>query len=171
MTKPFVIWKFNFSKKTDVRPGISTWQTHNFNEYNMTPQKSKLIFLLPVLILTLNELIRTFLRPIYGQKKYGFLSEVLGWLPNFLASLSFMSIAIVTIIIMQGSSDKPISRKHKILFLFASSALGLTGFLLHEMSQKGTGLTFDVGDIYATIAGIFLGAALFYFMLLNKKEE
>jgi len=82
-----------------------------------------------------------------------------------------MSIAIVIVMIIQGSSDKPLSRKYKVLILFAATLIGLTGFILHEMSQKGTGLTFDISDIYATVAGIFLGASLFYFMLLNKKDE
>lgn len=137
----------------------------------MAQQKGKLVFFLPISILILNELIRTFLRPIYGQRRYGLLSEILGWLPNFLGSISLMSIAIVIVIIIQGSSDKPLSRKYKVLILFAATLIGLTGFILHEMSQKGTGLIFDISDIYATVAGIFFGASLFYFMLLNKKDE
>jgi len=137
----------------------------------MAQQKGKLVFFLPISILILNELIRTFLRPIYGQRRYGLLSEILGWLPNFLGSISLMSIAIVIVIIIQGSSDKPLSRKYKVLILFAATLIGLTGFILHEMSQKGTGLIFDISDIYATVAGIFFGAPLFYFMLLNKKDE
>jgi hypothetical protein len=135
----------------------------------MAHQKGKLIFFLPISILMLNELIRTFLRPIYGQRRYGLLSEILGWLPNFLGSISFMSIAIVIVTIIQGSSDQPLSRKYRVLFLFAAIVIGLTGFILHETSQRRTGLTFDISDIYATVAGIFLGASLFYFMLINKK--
>jgi H+/Cl- antiporter ClcA len=137
----------------------------------MTRQKSKLIFFLPALILILNELIRTFLRPIYGRRKYGLLSETLGWLPNFLAPLGFMSMAIVTVILVEGSSDKLVSKKSKLLLLFAFTIIGLTGFLVHEMTQKGTGLTFDVDDIYATVAGVFLGAYLFYLVLLKKKHK
>lgn len=133
----------------------------------MAQQKGKLVFFLPISILILNELIRTFLRPIYGQRRYGLLSEILGWLPNFLGSISLMSIAIVIVIIIQGSSDKPLSRKYKVLILFAATVIGLTGFILHEMSQKRTGLIFDISDIYATVAGIFFGASLFYFMLLK----
>lgn len=137
----------------------------------MKQQKGRLFFFLPISILILNELIRTFLRPVYGQRRYGLLSETLGWLPNFLGSISLMSIAIVIVMFIQGSSEKPFSRKYKVLFLFAATVIGLTGFILHEMSQKGTGLTFDMSDIYATVAGILLGACLFYFMLLNKQDD
>ncbi|AOM80442.1 hypothetical protein [Pedobacter steynii] len=134
-------------------------------------QKSKVIFFLPALIFITSELIRTLLRPIYGQRKYGLLSEILGWLPNFLAPLGFMSVAIAIIILAQSSSDKTISKKFKLLLLFAFTIIGLVGFLLHEMTQKGTGLTFDVNDIYATVAGVWLGVYLFYFFLLKNKEN
>lgn len=134
-------------------------------------QKKRLVLFLPALILILNELIRTFLRPIYGQRKYGLLSEILGWLPNFLAPLGFMSFAIVIVTLMEGSSDKPVSKKSKLLLLFAFTFIGLAGFLLHEMTQKGTGLIFDINDIYATVAGILLGVYLFYFILLKKNPK
>ena len=137
----------------------------------MTQQKSRLILFLPALILILNELIRTFLRPIYGQRQYGLLSDILGWLPNFLAPLGFMSIAIVIVILVQSSSGKPIPKKYKILLLFVFTIVGLTGFLLHEMTQKGTGLIFDIADIYATVAGIFLGAYLFFLLQQNNSTQ
>jgi hypothetical protein len=133
----------------------------------MTQQKSRLILFLPALILILNELIRTFLRPIYGQTKYGLLSDILGWLPNFLAPFGFMSIAIVIVIIMQDASGKPVSKKFIILLSFVFIIIGLTGFLLHEIAQRGTGLTFDMADIYATLAGIFFGACLFLLLLIR----
>jgi len=126
---------------------------------------------LPALIFILNELIRTYLRPVYGQRRYGLVSETLGWLPNFLAPLGFMSLAIVIVMLTEGSSDQLMSRKSRLLLLSAFVIIGLTGFLLHEMSQKGTGLTFDIGDIYATIAGVFLGAWLFYLVLLKNKRN
>ncbi|WP_288881794.1 hypothetical protein [Pedobacter panaciterrae] len=137
----------------------------------MTRQKNRLILFLPAIILILNELVRTFLRPMYGRKEYGLVSQTLGWLPNFLAPLAFMSIAIVIIILVEGSSDKLVSKKSKLLLLFAFAITGLTGFLVHEITQKGTGLTFDVNDIYATIAGVFFGTYLFYIILLNKKRK
>jgi hypothetical protein len=135
----------------------------------MTQQKNKLILFLPALILILNELIRSFLRPVYGQRKYGLLSDVLGWLPNFLASLGFMSIGIVLIIIVQDASGKSVPKKYKILLSFAFTIIGLTGFLLHEMTQKGTGLTFDVADIYATIAGISLGVLITKLIFIDER--
>lgn len=137
----------------------------------MTRQKSRLILFLPALILIMNELVRTFLRPIYGRREYGLLSETLGWLPNFFAPLAFMSIAIVIIILVEGSSGELVSKKSKLLLLFAFAIIGLTGFLVHEITQKGTGLTFDVNDIYATIAGVFVGVYLFYLILLKKKYK
>ncbi|ETZ22203.1 hypothetical protein [Pedobacter sp. V48] len=137
----------------------------------MTRQKSRLILFLPALILIMNELIRTFLRPIYGRREYGLLNEILGWLPNFLAPLAFMSMAIVIIILVEGSSGKLVSKKSKLLLIFAFAIIGLTGFLVHEITQKGTGLTFDVNDIYATIAGVFVGAYLFYLILLKNKYK
>ena len=56
-------------------------------------------------------------------------------------------------------------QKSKLIFFLPAL------ILLHEMTQKGTGLTFDVNDIYATVAGVLLGVYLFYFFLLKNKEN
>jgi hypothetical protein len=37
------------------------------------------------------------------------------------------------------------------------------------MTQKGTGLTFDVADIYATIAGISLGALITKLIFIDER--
>jgi hypothetical protein len=136
----------------------------------MTRLKSNLIVLLPTAIFIINELTRTFIRPTYGQRKYGLLSDILGWLPNFLGSLGFMTIAIVLVPMWQGLFNKPISKQQKVLLLLAFTIIGLLGFLLHEITQKGTGLFYDVADIYATLAGIFSGG-LIYIILFFKKEK
>lgn len=135
----------------------------------MTKTKERLFYFLPPLIFLTNEAVRTYIRPIYGQKKYGIWSEIFGWLPNFLAGLGIMTLGIGIVLFSQNISGKLLPQKTKIIILIALTATALTGLILHEVTQKGTGLYYDTQDIFATIAGVFLGVMLYYFMLLRNK--
>ena len=133
----------------------------------MNKLKLALIIFLPTLIILTNELVRTFIRPIYGQMKFGWLSDFLGWLPNFLGSLSFMVIPILAVVMVINHSKELLSKRALIALLIGWSILGLAGFIIHEINQDGTRLFYDINDIYATFAGIFLGDILYYTFLLR----
>ena len=135
----------------------------------MTKTKERLFYFLPPLIFLTNEAVRTYIRPIYGQKKYGIWSEILGWLPNFLAGFGIMALGIGIVLFSQNISDKTVPKKTKTIILITLTATALTGLILHEVTQRGTGLYYDTQDIFATIAGVFLGVMLYYFMLLRNK--
>ena len=135
----------------------------------MAKTKERLFYFLPPLLFLTNEAVRTYIRPIYGQKKYGIWSEILGWLPNFLAGLGIMALGIGMVLFSQSISDKTVPKKTKTIILIALTAIALTGLILHEITQKGTGLYYDNQDIFATIAGVFLGVVLYYLVLLRNK--
>ena len=137
----------------------------------MTKSQKRYYSLLPTGILICSELIRTYIRPIYGLKKFGMISEILGWLPNFLAPLGFITIGIPIVILIEDISSKQITKRQSILLLIALTVVGLLGFIGHEVTQKGTGLFYDVNDIYATCIGIFFGALLFYWAIIRAKKS
>jgi len=134
----------------------------------MNKRNKNIFFLLPIILIFGNELIRTFIRPKYGKKEFGLISEILGWLPNFLAAFGFLTMGISLIIIAQDVSQKQLTKKQGYLMLIVLVIIGLIGFLGHELTQKGTGLVYDVNDIYATIVGIALGSFLFYWAILKQ---
>lgn len=137
----------------------------------MTKTKERLFYFLPPLIFISNELIRSHIRPIYGQKKYGIWSEILGWLPNFLAGFGILALGIGILLFSQNISDKKMLRKTRIVALIAISIIALSGLILHEITQKDTGLYYDTQDISATVGGVLLGVVLYYFMLLRKPSN
>lgn len=136
----------------------------------MTKSQKRFFSVLPAIILISSELIRTYLRPVYGLKKYGVISEILGWLPNFLAPLGFITIGITVVILMEDISSKQFTKQQSILLLMALSVVGLLGFIGHEVTQKETGLVYDVNDIYATCVGTLFGALLFYWTIIRPKK-
>lgn len=136
----------------------------------MTKTTSRIFQFLPAIIFIGNELIRTYLRPIYGQKKYGIISHVLGWLPNLLAGFGMMTLAISVIILVQMLDAKTLSTKMKWLVLTVCAVVSLAGLILHEIFQKNTGLHYDVQDILASIAGVAIGVVAYYFVLLRETK-
>lgn len=137
----------------------------------MTKTATRIFYVIPTLIFIINEGIRTYIRPIYGQKKYGLISEILGWLPNFLAGLGLMTLGITIVLLTQHITNQGISLKAKVILLVIISAVALTGLILHEISQKDTGLYYDSQDIFATIAGVVLGGILYFLVLLKPGIE
>ncbi|RZJ72281.1 hypothetical protein [Flavobacterium sp.] len=133
----------------------------------MSKTTTRFIYFLAPLVFIGSEIIRTFVRPEYGKAKYGLLAETLGWLPNLLAGFAIMALAVSGLQLYQDAVSKTVSRNHRILLLLASSAIALTGLILHEIFQKGTGLYYDVNDIVATVAGVLIGA--FYFFLVHLR--
>lgn len=64
------------------------------------------------------------------------MSDILGWLPNLLAAFGFMAISIVIINLVENITEKSVPKKYKILTLLFFTITGLTGFILHEITQK-----------------------------------
>jgi len=137
----------------------------------MTKTTSRIFQVVPALVFIGNELIRTYVRPIYGQKKYGILSEVLGWLPNLLAGFGIITLAIAVIILVQIIDTKALSTRMKWLVLILSAFIALAGLILHEVFQKNTGLYYDIQDIIASITGVALGMITYYFVLLRNNDN
>lgn len=135
----------------------------------MTKSTKRFFLLLPAIIIIANEVIRTYIRPIYGKQEFGIISEILGWLPNFLASLGFITIGISLAILIQDISNKPLTKKQSILVLSIFIVIGLLGFIGHEINQKETELFYDLNDIYATVIGVLAGSLLFYFTIIKNK--
>ena len=134
----------------------------------MTKRNKNILFLLPIFTIFGNEWIRTFIRPKYGKKEFSLISEILGWLPNFLAAFGFLTMGVSLIIILQDASQKQLTKRQGNLVLIVLVLMGLIGFIGHEVTQKGTGLIYDINDIYATFAGIALGSFLFYWAILKQ---
>ena len=134
----------------------------------MTQTQKRFFSLLPILLIVGNELVRTYIRPLYGKEEFGLLSVILGWLPNFLAPLAFMTLGILLVILLQDLLNKPITRRVSLFLLGVFILFGLVGFIGHEVTQKGTGLFYDVHDIYATLGGLFVGSVIYYYRLLSS---
>lgn len=134
----------------------------------MTKTNKRLLYILPAFLFILNEAIRSFIRPIYGQKKYGLINEILGWLPNLIAGLSILSLSIAAILLLEDIKEEKIAHKIKIILLIGMCLITLGGLILHEITQKNTGLYYDSHDILATFAGVALGSLLYYFVFLRE---
>ena len=128
------------------------------------PATNRWLSLLPAAVFISNELIRTYVRPVYGRRQYGLLSTVLGWLPNFLAAFGFMALglAVMRLVLHQY----PATVRYRGWVLAGLVVVCLAGFGQHEFAQQGTGLYYDLNDLYATAAGTALGAALYFGVLL-----
>ena len=129
---------------------------------NITTKKisKKLFTFLPAIIFISDELIATYIRPVFGLRKFGLISNILGWLPNFNAGLGMTLLGGIIISEVVNKVKVKIEVKLKIaLILFV---LIMTIFLLvrHEINQIGTGLCYDIADIYATIIGSILGTLI-----------
>ena len=132
--------------------------------------RKSLFYLLPAFIFISNELIRTYIRPEYGKKKYGLISEILGWLPNLLAGFGIMAFAVGIVVFIEELNSKKFEQKLKVIGLFFTTLVSGTGLIIHEISQKSGGLYYDFDDIIATIVGIFFGIILYYIALLRSKQ-
>lgn len=124
----------------------------------------------PLILFATSNLIITKIRPVYGLKKFGIISDILGWLPNFVSSFGFMLLGIVIFKISFQIRKKNWSKKNGIIFSTIWTIICLLGFTINEFSQKGTKLYFDVNDIFATIASTFLGSIIAYRQLINVKQ-
>ena len=127
------------------------------------PSKSNndsLFSFIPAIIFISDELIATYVRPVFGLKKYGAASTILGWLPNFNAGLGMTILGGIIVSGIIRRSKLEVSGKVKIML--KSIVLVGTLFLLirHELNQKETGLYYDINDIYATIAASILGTLI-----------
>lgn len=135
----------------------------------MTTNQKSIFFFIPISIFVLNEVIREYLRPVYGQQKYGWISSVLGWLPNFLAAWGVIALGASVLLMIYEFSTVRFSRRAIMLYVASVNFVALTGLIIHEVAQKGTGLHYDIQDIYATIIGVITGN-LFFWISLRRVE-
>lgn len=134
-------------------------------------KRKSFLYFLPAIIFLLNEGIRTFIRPKYGKKKYGLISEILGWFPNLLAGLGILMLATSMVTFFEEINDKKIDKRIKLYILILTAIVAIAGLTLHEVTQKDTGLHYDIDDIYATIAGVLLGIIFYYATVIYKKKN
>ncbi|HMR85045.1 MAG TPA: hypothetical protein PKE30_17990 [Niabella sp.] len=141
---------------------------------NRNKKKTTVLSIFTPLIFILIEVIRTFIRPVYGKSEYGTISTILGWLPNFLAAFGIISLGILILMVLMYAEDtnkKHFSKKQQLIVLIITSAIALIGLLAHEVTQKGTGLYYDTNDVYATIAGCLAGFIFYYYTIIKSKDN
>lgn len=135
----------------------------------MSKLQQRFFTFLPAFILLVNQIIIMFIRPTFGQVKYGFVSDVLGWLPNYLAPLGFVTLGMLLIILLiELKIEAKFSRFYNIYMIFIS-VIALIGFIWWEYIQKRNSLVFDIADIYATICGVLTGYLIFLLLYVNRK--
>jgi hypothetical protein len=139
------------------------------NKSKMTLQKGINAFL-PAFIFISNELIRTYIRPIYGQTKYGMISAILGWLPNLFAGLGITLLGGL-ILILIGELKIETSIKLRIFIIVIFFIISVIGLIIHEITQKGSVLYYDVNDIWASIAGALLGCIVLLVQNLKLHKQ
>ncbi|MBO0593995.1 hypothetical protein I2486_21555 [Cellulophaga sp. E16_2] len=135
----------------------------------MTKKEATYFSSIPAIIFVGLELIRTFIRPIYNRNEHPIINNILGWLPNLLAGFGILSGSAAVLIIAESLLSLTISKKQKLLVLLATNIIAIAGLIGHEVLQKGTGLYYDIEDIYATLGGVLLGNILYYFSLFANK--
>ncbi|MBD3581267.1 hypothetical protein [Flavobacterium selenitireducens] len=136
----------------------------------MNNATTRFFLALPAIVFIGSEAIRTFVRPVYGKSQYGWASDILGWLPNFLAAFGCMTFGLAFVLLMRAATTIEIRPGRKLLLLGAVAAVTLAGLILHEIFQTGTGLHYDPNDIMATVAGVICGAAL-YMLVLRRPDS
>jgi hypothetical protein len=116
------------------------------------------------------EFSRTFLRPVFG-KGQGFVPELLGVLPNFLAAFGIPFVVLGAYYCCMAELDRsnPNSLKSfelskgQLTVAFLIVTLFITaGLISWEYLQMDSNLVFDYKDIVATIVGSIVSFHVFY---------
>ena len=115
---------------------------------------------IPAVIFVSDELIATYVRPVFGLKKYGAASTILGWLPNFNAGLGLTLLGGIIVSGIIKRTKLEVSSKVKIMSILIVLVGTLFLLIRYEINQKETGLYYDINDIYATIAASILGTLI-----------
>lgn len=137
---------------------------------NFKKNQKVLFTLLPAIIFISDELIATYVRPILGLKKYGLISNILGWLPNFNAGLGMTLLGGVILSEVVSKAKIEIRLKVKINIFLIVLIITILLLIWHEINQIGTGLHYDIADIYASIAGAILGTLISIKNALNIQK-
>ena len=115
---------------------------------------------IPAIIFISDELIATYVRPVFGLKKYGAASTILGWLPNFNAGLGMTLLGGIIVSGIIKRTKLEVRSKVKIMSILIVLVSTLFLLIRYELNQKETGLYYDINDIYATIAASILGTLI-----------
>ena len=137
----------------------------------MTNIKFKFLSYTTAFLMCLIEIIRTFIRPIYGKKEFGNISYVLGWLPNYLAGLTLVLLGAMLIKPFIENQDINRINKIKNIYMLIVSVLSLAGLILWEIEQKTSNLYYDINDIYASIFGVICGYVIYRYLDHKKTFE
>ena len=137
----------------------------------MNKNKLLIFYFSPVLIFFANEVFMSYIRPIYGLRKYGLLSTILGWLPNYFAAFGFILLGLILFkfIIDINKNKNYYSYIYKYMSLI--SFISLTGLIWWEFEQKNGKLIYDINDIYATIGGVLCGYLIFLILKFKNLLE
>ncbi len=132
------------------------------------PQKYIISFL-PAAIFLFNQILIMFIRPIIPANRFELLSEIFGWLPNYLASVGFVLMSMLLLIIIKELKlDKKYARYYNIYMIFIS-VIALFGFIWWENQQKNNSMIYDLKDIYATVCGVITGYSIFLILYFKHK--
>jgi hypothetical protein len=131
--------------------------------------KSGFFYFVPVLIFIINDIIRDYIRPIYGERKFGIWSIILGWMPNYLAGLGMVMIGIILFRLILDFNEGNNYYRYKYQYISLISVITIIGLTWWEYEQKNGRLIFDLNDIYATICGVLTGYIIFIILIFKGK--
>jgi hypothetical protein len=129
----------------------------------------------PAIIFFANDIVRNYLRPIYGLRKFGLLSNILGWLPNYFAGFGFVLLGLISFKFFIEITKHKNYYNYFYKYMNLITVLSAVGLIWWEFEQKKGKLIYDKNDIYATIGGVLSGYAIFLILesrnLLDTKDN
>ena len=111
----------------------------------------------PLIVFSLLDVVRGVLRPRFGAAEHGLISDILGWLPNYLAGLGFVLIVLATLSLVDVLGGAPVLTRYRGWLIGSAAVAAAAGLTAWELAQLEGNLVFDVADIWASIGGAATG--------------
>lgn len=111
----------------------------------------------PLLVFSMLDVVRGVLRPRFGTAEHGLTSDILGWLPNYLAGLGFVLLVNATLSLVDALGGLPVLTRYRGWLIGLAAVASAAGLCAWELAQIGGNLVFDVADIWASIGGATTG--------------
>lgn len=118
---------------------------------------SWMAILAPLVVFSALDVVRGVLRPRFGAAEHGLVSDLLGWLPNYLAGLGFVSIVLATLSLVDALGGAPVLTRYRGWLIGSATVAAAAGLTAWEFAQLEGNLIFDVADIWASIGGAATG--------------
>jgi hypothetical protein len=134
----------------------------------MNKKQQFLFYFSPAIIFFANDFVRSYLRPIYGFRKYGLFSNILGWLPNYFAGLGFVLLGLISFRFIIEITKHKNYYKYYYNYMNLITVLSAVGLIWWEFEQKNGKLIYDKNDINATIVGVLSGYLIFLILMFRN---